>query len=390
MSDYYEILGLQKNSSKDEIRRAYRKLAHDYHPDKQGGGDEKKFREINEAYEVLSDDAKRGQYDKFGQTFEQAGASGQSGFGGFSGFQVFSEFMRGYGDNFSRGPFSGTEFDFGDIFSDIFGGVRQSRRTRGVDLEMILEIDFLEGVFGAEREIELDKKDLCQHCKGSGAEPGTTPVRCAACKGTGEVRQVRQTFLGSMVNVTTCPTCRGAGETIPTPCHQCNGRTLVRQSRRRAITIPPGVDTGTQIRLSSEGEPGLNGGPTGNLYVVLTVAPHRYFRRRGDDILLEIAINLTQAALGAEIPIPSLNGSEHLKIPAGTQPGTLFTLRGKGAPHLQRQGRGDLHVVVTVATPTGLSGEQKKLLKELEHTLRAEAKPVERGLLDGLRGLGEE
>ena len=196
--DYYEILGLQKHSSKDDIRRAYRRLAHEYHPDKQGGGDEKKFREINEAYEVLSDDAKRVQYDKFGQTFEQARASGTSGFGGFSGFE-----------DFSRGPFAGMEFDFGDIFSDIFGGARQSRRARGVDLEMVLQIDFLESVFGAEKEIVLDKKDMCPRCKGNGAEPDSKVGTCPRCHGQGQIISRKQTIFGNVQHAAVCDRCHG-------------------------------------------------------------------------------------------------------------------------------------------------------------------------------------
>jgi molecular chaperone DnaJ len=210
-------------------------------------------------------------------------------------------------------------------------------------------------------------------------------MRCPACNGSGELRQVRQTFLGSMVNVTTCPTCQGKGETIATPCSTCNGRTQVRQTRRLSVNIPPGVDSGTQIRLSGEGEPGLNGGPNGNLYVVLTVEPHRYFRRQGDDIVHEVAINVAEAALGTDIVVQTVNGQEKIKVPSGTQPGTVFHLRGKGVPHLQRSGRGDMYVVVTVAMPASLSGEQKRLLKDLAKTLPGGAVPQERGLIDRIR-----
>jgi len=199
------------------------------------------------------------------------------------------------------------------------------------------------------------------------------------------VRQVRQTFLGSMVSATTCPTCRGAGEVITSPCHTCRGRGQTRQTRRLSVSIPPGVDTGTQIRLSGEGEPGVNGGPQGNLYVVISVAEHKYFRRRGDDIILEIAVNVAQAALGADVKVPSVNGAEKVAIPPGTQSGTVFTLKGKGVPHLQRQGRGDMLVVVAVTTPTHLTGEQKKLLKDLSKTLKDEAVPLETGLVERLR-----
>jgi len=362
--DYYDVLGVGRNASADEIKSAFRKLARQYHPDvNKASGAEEKFKELNEAYGVLSDEQKRAAYDRYGH----AGVSG-AGFGAadFSGFGVE------------------------DIFESIFGGFGGTRTTarraprRGADLRYDLTIAFEEAISGAQKDIQVTRQEVCEACRGSGAEPGTTPTRCAVCKGTGEVRQVRQTFLGSMVNVATCPTCRGAGEVITSPCHTCHGRGQTRQTRRLSVSLPPGVDTGTQIRLSGEGEPGANGGPSGNLYVVITVAEHKYFRRRGDDVILEVAINVAQAALGAEVKVPSVNGAEKISIPAGTQSGAVFHLRGKGAPRLQRQGRGDMLVVVTVATPTHLSHEQKKLLKDLGN-LKDEATPLEAGLLDRLR-----
>jgi molecular chaperone DnaJ len=264
------------------------------------------------------------------------------------------------------------------------GAARRAPR-RGPDLRHDLTISFEEAIGGVDKEIEFTRDELCPACKGSGAEPGTSPTRCATCKGTGEVRQVRQTFLGSMVSATTCPTCRGTGEVITSPCHTCRGRTQVQQTRRRTVAIPAGVDTGTRVRIPGEGEPGINGGPHGDLYVFLNVAPHKYFRRQGDDIVLEVAINMALAALGGEVQVPTVNGAEKLKIPAGTQPGTVFQMRGRGVPHLQRGGRGDMHVVVTVATPTHLNGEQKKLLKDLARQLGNEAVPQERGLVDRMR-----
>jgi molecular chaperone DnaJ len=261
-----------------------------------------------------------------------------------------------------------------------------------------LTIEFEEAIAGVEREIEITRQEVCATCKGSGAEPGTSPVRCAACKGTGEVRQVRQTFLGSMVNVSTCPSCRGTGETISSPCRACSGRGQVRRSHRLSVDVLPGANTGTQIRYSGEGEPGVNGGPAGNLYVVIAVKPHKYFQRRGDDLWLEVAVHVAQAALGAEVTISMVNGGrEKLKIPAGTQAGTVFTLHGKGVPHLQRSGRGDCLVLVNVATPTSLNGEQKKHLQELAKGASSEAVPQEHGLIERLqealsrgRGGGEE
>jgi molecular chaperone DnaJ len=360
--DYYEILGVSRQASQDEIRSSFRRKAKQYHPDvNREPGAEERFKELNEAYAVLSDEQKRGAYDRYGH----AGVSGM-GAPDFSGF--------------------GME----DIFESIFGGfggrgtTRRSPR-RGADLRYDLSITFEESIAGVEKEIQVTRHEVCPACRGSGAEPGSTPVRCATCNGSGEIRQVRQTFLGSMVNVTTCPTCRGQGETISTPCTTCNGRTQVRQTRRLSVNIPPGVDTGTQIRLSGEGEPGQNGGPNGNLYVVLTVQPHRYFRRQDDDILVEVSINLAQAALGTDIVVPSVNGTEKIKVPAGTQPGTVFHLRGKGVPRLQRSGRGDMYVILNVATPTSLTGEQKRLFKDLAKSLPGEAVPQERGLIDRIR-----
>ena len=365
--DYYDILGVQRTASADELKSAYRELAKQYHPDvnREAGADEK-FKEISEAYAVLSDTEKRAAYDRFGH----AGVNGGFGAGSpdFSGFGVE------------------------DIFETFFGGGmggmgRSSRRAprRGADLRYDLQISFEDSLTGVEREIEVTRNEVCETCRGSGAEPGTTPVRCATCKGTGEVRQVRQTFLGSMVNVTTCPACRGTGEMINSPCRTCNGRTQVRRTRRLTINVPPGVNTGTQIRLTSEGEPGLNGGPNGNLYVVINVVAHKYFRRRDDDLYLEIGVNVAVAALGGEVALQTPYGADKLKLPAGTQSGTIFTLRGKGVPHLQRSGKGDLFVIVNVTTPSNLTGDQKKWLNELKKSLAAEAQPLERGLLDRLR-----
>jgi molecular chaperone DnaJ len=364
--DYYEILEVPRGAGADDIKSAYRRLAKQYHPDiNKDSGAEEHFKEINEAYAVLSDDQKRQVYDRYGH----AGLSG----------------------GFNATDFAGGGFGVEDIFESIFGGfggmrTGAARRAprRGADLRYDLTIAFEETISGAEKEIEFSRSEVCPNCKGSGAEPGTSPVRCSTCRGAGEVRQVRQTFLGSMVNVTTCPTCRGTGEVITSPCRTCAGRGLTRQSRRITVTIPPGIDTGKQIRILGEGEPGANGGPHGNLYVLIEVAPHKYFRRKGDDLLLEISINFAQAALGADINVPGVNSQEKLKIPAGTQSGTVFNLRGKGVPHLQRNGRGDMLVIVNVTTPTKLSSDQKRLLKEFEKNLDGEAQPQGSGLLDRL------
>jgi molecular chaperone DnaJ len=362
--DYYEVLGIGRQAAGDEIRKAYRKLAREYHPDVNKNSDaEARFKEINEAYEVLSDEQKRAAYDRFGHAGTQGGFA--TDFSGFPGF--------------------------GDIFEEFFGGVgtRTAQRRaprRGADLRYDLTITFEEAIFGVEKEIEITRPEMCPKCQGSGAEPGTTPLRCSTCNGTGEVRRVQQSILGSFVNVTTCPTCHGEGETIAIPCMQCRGARYIRASRKINVKIPAGVDNGTQIRLAGEGEPGERGGPPGNLYVVLDVLPHVYFRRRDDNIVLELGINVAQAALGDEVSVPTLDGDEKLGIPAGTQTGKVFRLRNKGVPHLRVNGRGDQLVVIDVMVPTNLTAEQKRLFKDLAKTLGKEVVPQrEKTFLDKLK-----
>ncbi|MBI5052972.1 MAG: molecular chaperone DnaJ [Chloroflexi bacterium] len=367
--DYYETLGISRGASPDEIKSAYRTLAKQYHPDINKSHEaEDKFKEMNEAYSVLSDDEKRAAYDRYGHAAFQ-GAAGSGDYGGFT--------------------------DFNDIFEQFFGGFGgrsgSSRRgpRRGADLRYDLTISFDEAVHGAQKEIEVARSEICSVCNGGKAEPGTTPVRCSTCKGTGEVRQMRQTILGSMVNVTTCPNCRGTGETIQTPCHECKGRGQVRKTKRLIVNIPAGVDVGTQIRLSNEGEPGSIGGPNGNLYVVLDVAPHEMFRRRGDDIQIEYRVSITQAVLGADVMVPTIDGEVKLRIPAGSQPGRVFKLRDQGVPRVQRSGRGDQYVIMNVDIPTSLTADQRKLFKDLDKVL-GEAKASEgkdKGLLDALADL---
>jgi len=363
--DYYEILGVDRSATQEEIKRAYRRLARKYHPDVSTEPDaETRFKEINEAYQVLSDPEKRVLYDRYGHT-----GSGVPGFDfGFRDpFEIFEEF-----------------------FGDLGFGFRTTRRRgprRGADLRYDLKISFEEAVFGCKKEIEVTRRDRCPHCKGSGAEPGTTPVRCRECEGTGQVRRVQRSIFGSFVNVSTCPVCQGTGEVISIPCTRCDGsgRTLV--TRRIAVNIPAGVDTGTQIRLAGEGEPGERGGPPGNLYVVLEVEPHPYFRRRGDDLILELKVNVAQAALGARVTIPTLEGEEQFDLPPGTQTGAIFRLRGRGVPHLRRNGRGDLLVLVRVEVPTKLTRQQRELFEQLAATLDGEevAKTREPTFLERLR-----
>jgi molecular chaperone DnaJ len=363
--DYYEVLGVEKSATSDEIRKAYRRMARKYHPDVSEEQDaESQFKEVNEAYQVLSDTQKRAAYDRFGHT-----GPGMGGFGTDFGF---------------RDPF--------EIFEEVFGGgfgFRGARRTgprRGSDLRYELALTFEEAVFGAEKELEVARRELCPRCGGSGAEPGTSPVRCSECGGSGQVRRVQRSILGSFVSVTTCATCQGAGEVVTTPCSQCGGQKQVYATRRRTVTVPPGVDKGTQIRVVGEGEPGQQGGPPGNLYVVLDVEPHAIFDRRGDDIIVELQINVAQAALGAEVEVPSLEEDETITIDPGTQSGDFVRLKNKGVPHLKRNGRGDQIVLLRVGVPTRLTSEQRRLFKRLGETLEPETIWREkRSFLDDLR-----
>jgi molecular chaperone DnaJ len=365
--DYYEVLGVPRNASAEDLKGAFRKLARQYHPDVSKEADaEERFKEINEAYAVLSDDEKRSAYDRFGH-------AGVRGMGGAPDFSV--------------------DFDFADIFGDLFGfggfgrGASRSHNAprRGADLQYQLDMTFEEAVFGIEKEIEITRDEPCNACNGSGAKAGTTPTRCTTCNGSGEVRQVRQTILGSMVQVTTCPACRGQGTTISNPCPTCQGRGLERKTRRKVVSVPAGVDSGTQIRLAGEGQPGANGGPNGNLYIAINVKSHKYFRRRENDILLDLNINIAQAVLGAEVEIPTVDGPAKLKIPAGIQPGKVLTMKGKGVPRLRGNGRGDQLVIMNVEIPSRLSNQQRQLFEELAASLGTEVRPQERGILDWLK-----
>lgn len=362
--DYYEVLGVGRSASNEEIKKAFRRLAREYHPDVNNSPDsEERFKEINEAYAVLSDTEKRAAYDRFGH----------AGVRGTGGVNVDFDFP-----------------DFADIFGEFFGFGRTSRRARnvprrGADLQYRVDLTFEESVFGVEKEIEITRDEVCETCNGSGAEPGTSPVRCATCGGSGEVRQARQTILGSMVQVTTCPACKGSGETIDTPCHTCSGRGLQRRTRKKVVSIPAGVDAGNQIRLAGEGQPGVNGGPQGNLYLTINVKPHKYFRRRDDDIVLDLDINVAQAVLGAEVEVPTVDGPDNLKIPAGTQPGKVLRLRQKGVPHLRSNGRGDQLVVINIDIPARLSSEQRQLFEQLAESLGSEVRPQERSFFDWLK-----
>lgn len=360
--DYYEALGVGRGASPEELKGAYRRLAKQYHPDvNNDAGAEERFKEINEAYAVLSDAQRRAAYDRFGH----AGLKDIPTDFGFGFSDIFEEF-----------------FGFG------FGGGRSRRSPRrGADLRYDLSLEFEEAVFGAEKALEFTRQDVCSACHGTGAEPGTTPTRCSTCQGSGEVRQVRQTFLGSMVNVSTCPTCGGRGEVVSSACRTCGGIGAERLQVARTVEIPPGVDSGTQIRISGEGEPGANNGPRGDLYVAIRVKPHRYFRRRQEDILLDLSINVAQATLGAQVKVPTLDGEDDLRIPPGTQSGKVIRLKGKGVPRLRRNGRGDQLVILSVDIPRNLTKEQRELFEQLAKTMGTEALPQERSLLDALKDM---
>lgn len=366
--DYYEVLGVDRGVSQDEVRKAYRQLARKFHPDVSKATDaEARFKEINEAYEVLSDDQKRARYDRFGHAGVSNGPGDGSDFTGFGGFGGFEDLFQDF-------------FGFG-----MRGGAARNGPRRGPDLRYSLTISFEEAVFGVEKEIEIPRMEACSHCAGSGAEPGTQPIRCPQCNGTGEVRRVQQSFIGQFVNVSACPRCQGEGEVVSTPCSVCKGQRQVRQTRTIRVKVPAGVDDGQQIRLVNEGESGQHGGPPGNLYVVLAVKPHQFFRREETDIHLDVGINVAQAALGDEIIVPTLHGEEKLTIPVGTQSGHVARLKGKGVPFLRRSGRGDQLVVIHVSTPTDLNEKQKALLAELGKTLGREVIPQEKNFFDKVK-----
>lgn len=361
--DYYDVLGLQRNAPQDEIKKAFRRLARQYHPDanQDDPGAAERFKEVNEAYEVLGDAEKRARYDQFGHAgvgggFE-AGAGGQGPFGGFG-----------------AGGFPGFD-DLGDIFDAFFGGgVRQRRGSgpaRGADLRVDFSLSFEEAAFGGEKSIELDKEEACARCAGSGAAPGTEARTCPTCGGAGQVRTTRSGGFAQFVSVQTCPRCRGGGRIVETPCPECRGAGHVRRRKTIEVHVPPGVDEGIRLRVSGEGAPGPRGGPSGDLYVDIHVARHPVFTRDGNDMVSEVTIGMAQAALGTEIDVAVLTppgaslSSERLTIPPGTQSGAVFRLRGKGIPNLQGGGRGDHRVRVKVAIPKNLSDEEKALLQRL-------------------------
>jgi len=351
--DYYDLLGVSRGATDDELKKAYRKLAKKYHPDsnKDNPDAEKKFKEINEAYEVLSDKQKRAAYDQYGHSaFENGG----SGFGGFSsGFSGFADMG----------------FDMGDIFSEFFGGSSRSRRqsARGKDVHMSLEIDFKEAVFGVEKNISIYSYDTCDECHGSGAKPGTQPETCPRCHGTGQMTQVQQTILGTFKSSVPCKNCNGKGKIIKEKCSKCSGNGRIKCKKTIAVSIPAGIDSGQTINLRGKGEAGEGNAAYGDLLITIYVKEHEIFERDGMDIYCEIPISFTQAALGADVIVPTVDGKVQYSIKEGTQTGTKFRLRGKGVPSLRNKNlRGDQFVIVKVEVPTKLNSKQKEILRNFE------------------------
>jgi molecular chaperone DnaJ len=374
--NYYDILGVSKNSSPEEIKRAYRKLAHQHHPDK-GQGSEEKFKEVNEAYQVLRNEEKRRQYDTYGRTFEQARANGFGGgnpFGGDFGFGGF-------------GNTQGFDFDLGDIFNDIFGGrqEREARRNRGIDLEMGLNINFEEAVFGVEKTVTLEKQDVCTTCGGNGAEPGFKVTTCPKCHGAGQIRVSRRTIFGQIESRIACDQCEGTGKVPEKPCHTCKGSGVLRRQKTISVKIPAGIDDGQRIRIAGEGDVGYRGSQPGDLYLAVRVKPHQAFKRDGIVLYYDLPISFIQAALGAKIRLQTLDGEIEVKVPAGTQAGTQLRIKGRGVPQLNNpERRGDLLITVRIVIPGKLTKREKELLKQLAEE-RGESVEVDHGFWDNIK-----
>lgn len=368
--DYYEVLGVSKTASEQEIKQAYRKLARQNHPDVNPGdkGAEERFKEATEAYDVLSDKDKRARYDQFGHAGTDPNAGGFDGFGGFGG-----------------GDFGG----FGDIFDMFFGGggggQRRNGPSRGADLRYDLTITFEEAAFGVEKEIQVPRHETCSECHGSGAAPGTHPTQCPECHGSGQIRVSQRTPFGMVQSSRTCPTCHGEGQTVSSPCKACNGEGQIRNVKTIKVNVPAGSEENLNLRFSGSGEAGKKGGPAGDLYVILHVKPHKFFEREGNDIYCEIPITFVQAALGAEIEVPTLDGNVKMRVPEGTQTSTVFRLRGHGIPYRRGSGRGDQHVRVVVATPTKLSDRQKELLLEFANTTTEQQQMGKKSFFDKVK-----
>lgn len=377
--DLYEILELQKGASEDEIKKAYRKLAKKYHPDLNPGDKtaEQKMKEVNGAYEILSDPEKKSRYDQFGFAgIDPNYAGGQSGAGGFGGFQ---------------------DFDLGDIFGSMFGGgfggsTQRSRSgpQRGRNLQISMQLTFEEAVFGCEKSISITREESCPDCGGSGAKKGTQPETCPVCRGTGQVKSTQRTPFGVFSSSSPCQNCRGTGKIIKEPCRTCSGAGKVRKNRTIKVKIPAGIDDGQTISLHGEGNGGTLGGPAGDLYVTVSVKEHKMFQREGQDILLEMPISFAQAALGASITVPTVDGKVEYEIPEGTQTGTVFRLRGKGVPSINGRGRGDQYVKVNVEIPKDLNHEQKELLRKFEESTGDSCYAQRKGFFKKMKDLFKE
>ena len=373
--DYYEVLGVNKNATDDELKKAYRQVAKKYHPDLNPGDKEAeaKFKEANEAYAVLSDADKRRKYDQFGH----AGVDG-NGFGG------------------GAGGFYGADMDFSDIFSSIFGGGfggssrRRSGPQKGADLRYGMNISFMEAAFGVEKDITIDKEDVCNVCNGSGAQPGTSPETCPTCRGSGRIQQQTQTLFGMTMVTKDCPACQGRGTVIRTPCTNCRGRGRTKIRKSIHIKVPAGVDTGNRMPIRGEGEPGTKGGPYGDLYVEFKVAKHDIFSRSGADTYCEVPISYAQAALGGEIEVPTIDGPMKYSIKEGTQPGDTFRLKGRGIQSLNGRGKGDQYVKVTIEVPKNLSKRQKDILQEFDGQSSEKNYQNRKGFFNKLKELFEE
>jgi molecular chaperone DnaJ len=362
VKDYYSTLGISKNASKEEIKTAYKKLAKKYHPDiNQEKGAEEKFKEINQAYATLSDDKKRAHYDQFGEDSEKMGGAG------------FSDFASGFPGGFSQGDFSDM---FGDIFEDFFsgsfGGSKRSRRSgarRGRDLQFEIDLTLEEAYGGVVKKIVIPKKETCPHCHGIGAESESDIDTCSECNGSGYKVKMQRTPFGIFQQQSVCPVCQGTGREIKRKCHKCSGGGVIRIEKKIDISIPKGVDSGTRIRISGEGEAGEMGAPSGDLYIVCNILEHDIFERHDDDLITEVKVPFTMVCLGGEIDVPTLDGNIKLKIPSGTQSNTIFRLKEKGMPHLRHSGYGNLLIRCVIDVPSKLSNKQKDLLKDFDKTI---------------------
>lgn len=372
--DYYEVLGVDKSASDADIKKAYRKLAKQYHPDMNPGDKsaEAKFKEVNEAYEVLSDSQKRARYDQFGHAGTDPNGFGAGGFGG------------GFGDF----DFGG----FGDIFETFFGGGFGTRTSgarngpqKGADLKYSMEISFEEAAFGTKKEVSVNRMEVCHTCNGSGAKAGHQPVTCKNCNGSGQVQYKQRTPFGQFVNIKTCDVCHGEGKIITQPCETCSGKGRVRKNTKLQVTIPAGIDNGQTISIRGEGEHGVKAGPAGDLFISIRVKPHPIFKRQGNDINCDIPITFTQAALGAEIEVPTLDGKEKCVVPEGTQTGSVFKLKGKGIPFLRGGGRGDQYVKVNIEVPKKLNEKQKEVLRQFAELVGDEVHEQRKGFFDKMK-----